>query len=132
MTSRPESRRSFLGKCFTVATAIAASELPALALPLPELASGSTIDSTEFKGKTVFYRLVNKATSKNWQTLPMGELIGKLAHELEGTPYVASTLEIYPDREVCSVNMRARAKVVSMKVTQSRPSRLTEHTSRSG
>lgn len=105
MTSQPESRRSFLGKCFTVATAIAASELPALALPLPKLASGSAIDSTEFKGKTVFYRLVNKATSKNWQSLPMGELIGKLAHELEGTPYVASTLEIYPDREVCSVNL---------------------------
>ena len=106
MTSRPESRRSFLGKCFTVATTIAASELPSLARqPLPELASGSAIDSTEFKGKTVFYRLVNKATSKNWQTLPMGELIGKLAHELEGTPYVASTLEIYPDREVCSVNL---------------------------
>lgn len=105
MTSQPESRRSFLGKCFTVATAIAASELPALALPLPELASGSTIDSTEFKGKAVFYRLVNKATAKNWQTLPMGELIGKLAHEFEGTPYVASTLEIYPDREVCSVNL---------------------------
>jgi hypothetical protein len=106
MTSRPESRRSFLGKCFTVATAIAASELPTLARqPRPELVSGSAIDSTEFKGKTVFYRLVNKATAKNWQTLPMGEIIGKLAHELEGTPYVASTLEIYPDREVCSVNL---------------------------
>jgi len=105
MTSRPESRRSFLGKFLSVATAIAASDLPTLALPLAELASGSTIDSTEFKGKTVFYRLVNKATTKNWQTLPMGELIGKLTHELEGTPYVASTLEIYPDREACSVNL---------------------------
>lgn len=106
MTSRPESRRSFLGKFLSVATAIAASDLPTLARqPLAELASGSTIDSTEFKGKTVFYRLVNKATTKNWQTLPMGELIGKLTHELEGTPYVASTLEIYPDREACSVNL---------------------------
>jgi len=106
MTSRPESRRSFLSKCFTVATAIMANVLPALARqPLQKLDNGSAIDSTEFKGKTVFYRLVNKATAKNWQTLPMGELIGKLAHELEGTPYVASTLEIYPDREVCSVNL---------------------------
>lgn len=106
MTSRPESRRSFLGKFLSVATAIAASDLPTLARqPLAELASGSTIDSTELKGKTIFYRLVNKATTKNWQTLPMGELIGKLTHELEGTPYVASTLEIYPDREACSVNL---------------------------
>lgn len=108
MTSRPESRRSFLGKFLTVATAIMANALPTLArqpLPLASSGSGGAIDSTEFKGKAVFYHLVNKATTKNWQTLPMGELIGKLAHELEGTPYVASTLEIYPDREACSVNL---------------------------
>lgn len=117
MTNKQESRRHFLGKFITATAAIAACDLRAIARqPLSELAVEPTnelaakqiedlADSLEFKGKKVFYSLMKRATSKNWPTLPIGELIGKIARELEGTPYVASTIEIDPDREVCSVNL---------------------------
>ncbi len=113
MASKQKSRRHFLSKFITAIAAIAACDLRVIARqPQSKLASEPAnepsedlADSLEFKGKKVFYSLLKKATTKNWQALPIGELVGKIARELEGTPYVASTLEIYPDREVCSVNL---------------------------
>jgi len=35
----------------------------------------------------------------------MGELVGAIGMELRGIPYVGATLELYEDREVCSVNL---------------------------
>src|SRR5262249_35802528 len=58
-----------------------------------------------FQGERTFDRLRDKATSQNWSTLPIGELMGKIAKELEGTPYVGNTLELSKDQEVCSVNL---------------------------
>ena len=58
-----------------------------------------------FTGEKVFDRILNKAKAENWRTLPIGELMGKIAIELKGTPYKAKTLELSDDREVCSVNL---------------------------
>lgn len=60
-----------------------------------------------FKGESVFHRICAKAKAEKWATLPIGELMGKIALELEGTEYVANTLELSVDRELCSVNLTA-------------------------
>lgn len=59
-----------------------------------------------FKGQDVFTRIVDKAAAENWKALPIGELIGKIAMELNGTPYVGFTLELSPDSEYCVVNLQ--------------------------
>lgn len=58
-----------------------------------------------FRGDEKFLRIRDKAKSENWVGLPIGDLMGKIAKELEGTPYVGGTLELSPDHEVCSVNL---------------------------
>ena len=60
----------------------------------------------KFVGREVFDRIIKKAAEGNWKTLPMGELIGKIALELKDTPYVGFTLEISKDREDCVVNLK--------------------------
>ena len=59
-----------------------------------------------FQGQEVFTRIVNKAAAENWRRLPIGELIGKVALELKGTPYVGFTLEVSKDHEYCVVNLK--------------------------
>ena len=58
-----------------------------------------------FKGRDVFDRILAKALEEKWAGLPIGEAMGRIAKELEGTPYVGFTLELSKDREVCSVNL---------------------------
>src|SRR4029077_1865997 len=50
-------------------------------------------------------RIVDKAQSEKWRTLPIGELIGKIAMELKDTPYVGFPLEVPRDTERCVVNL---------------------------
>lgn len=57
-----------------------------------------------FEGQDVFTRIVTKASAENWKQLPIGELMGKVAMELKGTPYVGFTLEASQDQEFCVVN----------------------------
>jgi hypothetical protein len=57
-----------------------------------------------FDGQDVFNRIVNKALAEKWNQLPIGALIGKIALELNGTPYVGFTLEQSKDAEYCVVN----------------------------
>jgi hypothetical protein len=59
-----------------------------------------------FQGQDVFTRIVNKAAAEGWKRLPIGELIGKIAMELKGTPYVGFTLELSKDAEYCVVNLK--------------------------
>jgi Protein of unknown function (DUF1460) len=59
-----------------------------------------------FEGQEIFNRIVSKATAENWKKLPMGGLIGKIAMELKGTPYVGFTLEVSKDAEFCVVNFK--------------------------
>lgn len=58
-----------------------------------------------FTGKDTFKRIKDTALAENWAALPIGDLMGKIARELEDTPYVGNTLELSTDREVCSVNL---------------------------
>lgn len=62
-------------------------------------------DPQIFSGKERFDQLVKSARQENWMQLPMGRLIGVIGMALRGTPYVNSTLELYDDREVCSINL---------------------------
>src|SRR5271163_4283552 len=59
----------------------------------------------QFDGQDVFTRIVNKSSAGNWNRLPIGELVGRIALELTGTPYVGFTLELSKDQEYCVVNL---------------------------
>jgi hypothetical protein len=63
-------------------------------------------DAKVFQGREVFDRLLAQARERRWSELPIGERIGAIGMALRQTPYVASTLELYDDREVCSVDFR--------------------------
>jgi len=58
-----------------------------------------------FSGQEVLTRIVKKSTAGNWNKLPIGELIGKIALEFKGTPYVGFTLELSKDEEYCVINL---------------------------
>lgn len=72
---------------------------------LAEAVGGLTTPLEPFAGKDVFTRILNKSSAEKWQRLPIGELIGKIAMELKGTPYVGFTLELSKDVETCVVNL---------------------------
>jgi hypothetical protein len=59
-----------------------------------------------FKGQEIFTRITDKTSAEKWANLPIGELIGKIAMELKGTPYVGFTLEVSKDMEACVVNLK--------------------------
>src|SRR5207247_1733391 len=59
-----------------------------------------------FAGQETFERLLMLGRERSWSELPIGERIGAIGMALRQTPYVAATLELYEDREVCSVNLR--------------------------
>ncbi len=61
---------------------------------------------THFDGEDIFNRIVTKSAAENWRKLPIGELIGKIAMEFKGTPYVGFTLELSKDTESCVVNLK--------------------------
>jgi len=79
---------------------------PALAGLRTPPASAGTPDPRIFQGREVFDRLRVQAREGRWSELPIGERIGAVGMGLRRTPYVASTLELYDDREVCSVDFR--------------------------
>jgi hypothetical protein len=75
----------------------------------PALAKGAGLlleQLQRFDGKDVFTRIVNQSSAEHWNRLPIGELIGKIALELKGTPYVGFTLELSKDAEYCVVNLK--------------------------
>jgi hypothetical protein len=89
-------RRLFLKSIFTAYGALTLGEFPAF----------SQDDNQSFQGKEIFNRIVAKARSNQWRNLPIGDLMGKIAEELAGTPYVANTLELSTNHEFCSVNFK--------------------------
>ncbi|PYN36172.1 MAG: hypothetical protein DME01_09280 [Candidatus Rokuibacteriota bacterium] len=94
-------RRAFLT---FVGTALASAGL--LAVPRPGRVSAGSQDAKVFEGREVFDRLVTQARERRWSERPIGERIGAIGMALRQTPYVASTLELYDDREVCAVDFR--------------------------
>lgn len=101
MTPPRQGRRAFLT---VLGRSMAAAGLAAVIRPGRPSAGGQ--DAWVFEGRDVFDRLVTQARERRWSTLPIGERIGAIGMALRRTPYVASTLELYDDREVCSVDFR--------------------------
>ncbi|MDB5035754.1 MAG: Lipoprotein [Chlorobi bacterium] len=82
------------------------------ALAIPSLIPGAGMaraprdsDPKNFTGQAAFMKITKLAEEGKWKSLPIGELIGKIGLEMRGTPYVGSTLELFDDHEVCSVNL---------------------------
>src|SRR5213594_2492982 len=77
-----------------------------LAVTRARRASAGGQDAKVFEGRGVFDRLVAQSRERRWSELPIGERIGAIGMALRQTPYVAATLELYDDREVCAVDFR--------------------------
>lgn len=101
MTSSPPARREFLA---ITGRALAGAGI--LAISRPWYVSAGAPDPKVFEGREVFDRLLTLSRERRWSELPIGERIGAIGMALRQTPYVASTLELYDDREVCSVDLR--------------------------
>ncbi len=77
-----------------------------LAIARPDPVPGRDREPSVFTGEETFAQLLALAREHAWSGLPIGERIGAVGMALRQTPYAASTLELYEDREVCSVNLR--------------------------
>jgi len=101
------NRRHFLQSSLLAATGLVALPL-ASRVSLGRLVGDGDDRPGEpiFTGEEVFDRLMKLARENNWRALPIGERMAEVALALRETPYVGATLELYEDREVCSVNLR--------------------------
>lgn len=106
MNNTDRSRRAFLQSALGAFSLFSVWDL-ALAFASSTSGADAAQQLVAFQGEDVFNRIVAKAKANNWRALPIGELMGKIAKEFEGTPYKGGTLELSPDREVCSVNLDA-------------------------
>src|SRR6266576_3750763 len=95
------TRRTFL--CHSITGTFGLLSASALSRALGAAAVEEKLDA--FKGADVFDRILAKAQDGKWATLPIGDAMGRIAKEFEGTPYVGFTLELSKDREVCAVNL---------------------------
>src|SRR5881628_1213380 len=77
----------------------------ALAISRPDPVPARDREPDVFAGQETFERLLMLGRERAWSELPIGERIGAIGMALRQTPYVAATLELYEDREVCSVNL---------------------------
>ena len=78
----------------------------ALAITGPDRVPGGERDAAVVTGRETFDRLMMQAREHRWAERPIGERSGAIGMALRDTPYVDGTLELYEDREVCSVNLR--------------------------
>lgn len=56
-------------------------------------------------GEKTLERLLTQAREGRWSERAIGDRVGAVGMALRRTPYVDGTLELYDDREVCSVNL---------------------------
>ena len=56
-------------------------------------------------GEKTLDGLLSQAREGRWSERPIGARVGAVGMALRRTPYVDGTLELYDDREVCSVNL---------------------------
>jgi len=78
----------------------------ALGISRADPVPGRDRDPNVFAGQETFEQLLRLARERAWSELPIGERIGAIGMALQQTPYVEATLELFEDREVCSVNLR--------------------------
>lgn len=58
--------------------------------------------ASSLKGAELFRKIIAKASDKEWERKPIGEIMGLVGKELLGIPYVAGTLESPDGAEVCT------------------------------
>jgi hypothetical protein len=92
-------RRQFLKSMFTAYGALTIGELSAFSKARSSI-------RLNLQGEEIFDRILAKAHMNHWNKLAIGDLMGKIAEEVAGTPYLANTLELSADREFCSVNFK--------------------------
>jgi hypothetical protein len=101
------NRRLFLKNASSAM--LASLALPLVGIPMVDRRRGGLIlsDGTpaNFSGQEAFNKLVDRAEDGRWRQMPIGRMIGEIGLALRGTPYVGNTLELYEDKEVCSVNL---------------------------
>ena len=95
------TRRTFFRHTLTSAFGLLSASALSRALGAPAIEE----KLEAFKGADVFDRILARALEGKWSTLPIGDAMGRIAKEFEGTPYVGFTLELSKDREVCAVNL---------------------------
>src|SRR2546422_91833 len=78
----------------------------ALAITGPDRVPGGEGDAAVVTGRETFDRLVTQAREHRWAERLIGERTGAIGMALRHTPYVDGTLELYEDREICSINLR--------------------------
>jgi hypothetical protein len=100
------NRRHFLQNSLLAAAGFAVLPL-ASRVSFGRHSDDAPVDPIEpiFTGREVFDRLMRLAKENDWRHLPIGEKMAAVGLALRETPYVGSTLELYEEREVCSVNL---------------------------
>lgn len=93
-------RRQFLATGLASATLLFANRRSLHSLP-----PHPDEEPNNFTGKERFFTLAQLAKRERWREKSIPEIMGRIGMELRGTPYVGSTLELYDDREVCSINL---------------------------
>ena len=78
----------------------------AVAITPPDRVPGGEGDAAVVTGRETFDRLVTQAREHRWAERLIGERTGAIGMALRHTPYVDGTLELYEDREICSINLR--------------------------
>ncbi len=86
-------------------------------LSAPPISIKQSTSPGTFRGENKLNRILKEAEAEKWRVLPIGELMGKIAAELEGTPYVSGTLELSADNEICSANLDALDCVTFVETT---------------
>jgi len=63
-----------------------------------------TAQNKESRSREIFSRIIKRAISEEWESLPIGECMGNIGLLLAGTEYVAGTLD-GEGPEICRVNL---------------------------
>lgn len=71
---------------------------------MPSFAKAFNISIASNETERIFKQMVDKARLENWETMPIGLLVVKIAESFLGTPYVANTLE-GEGGEICRLNL---------------------------
>ena len=69
-------------------------------------ATSKLLNAAEIEKITItkFNTIIKKAISEKWHSIPIGDLISRVALEFVDTPYVAGTLDINPNSENTIIN----------------------------
>jgi hypothetical protein len=98
MRDATHSRRAFL----VLASGAVAG---AAALAVVRQAGAQAGEAGVVTGEKTFEDLLAQAREGRWSEQAIGARVGAVGMALRRTPYVDGTLELYDDREVCSVNL---------------------------